>query len=564
MAEIKTLVKIGKEYKDAFNSLHQLLSRDTKLADAIAAVNEYGRKEISTPTHVYVYSEQEIESEEQIIAMGVDGASWFAPIRQGKAFEDKAFDNGMSDWKQLISKVATNFHKKYSIIEYKECTNENRADAEKSKKAIRNIVARLFGEQDVTLSKGGKNEGTQDIYGAHVKLELGCTGQAYYTVMCKIYFRRTVAEVRPISAWEASIVNAKLEQAKNNDEKINVQDNVIDDTLNALNKLVNGEFSVNLKDCLCFGSATDSAIGSNSDQKSLEILSARAMHNSAPITCTSIKVLSISHVKWVNDSYDVIFRGKPILRAVIGFGGSISMRCINCENFEELISSNEINYSFKNEDGATVNRSILIDPERDDLGIDEQTVNEIILYSEFSNHLKKIICKNVSRLGKPCSAFVCHSQTIRDAGGKNVKCANCPYPEVVYTDFSEEMPVRYFTSTLKFAVDKMAMVPTDEVKQCVCCGRPFTASALEGRLCPLCSEMESLTDSQKKVAKKKYAKYRNMLGHFARFKHLFHAKYCLEDDTTLLFALGEDRYVFSKLDLAKTGYVDAPDKINRT
>lgn len=571
MAEEKSIVKIGTEYKKAFDSLYVLLLKNSALGKeqgAEANCDGFGRKVISTPTHDYIYDESKRTGESQVLSMGADGASWFAPIRQGKAVGD---GTGKSDWEQLISNVAQKFHKTHSIIEYKECGNDNRSDTEKSEQTIRKVIARLFDGLDVVLSKNEKNHDTQDIYGAHVKLELECTGQAYDTVMCKIYFLRTLEkEVRPIAASEASIVTEKLDRVPFYDEnepcKSDENENkwIIEVTLHAMEKLVEdvqadeklADKKLKLYDFLCFNE------GDSTDMEALKDLTECALHNSKPITCSSIKVLSISHVKWVYDNYDVIFRGKPILRAMIGFDGSVSLRCINCENEEELISSNEIGYSFKGENGENIRRSITIKPEEEDLGLTDEMVEEIGLYSKISKHIKRIDCPNVPRLGKGCFAFVCVSQTVCDETGQNVKCANCPYPEEVYTDYSGDQPKRYFTSDLKFAVDKMAMVPED-VKNCACCNRPFTSSVLSHDMCPLCSEIDTLSDGKKIVAEKTYRKYRNALAQTTRVRHLFHKKYCLEDDTVLLFALGNDKYVLSKLDLAKTGYIDTPKKIGR-
>lgn len=562
MAVEKKTINIGKEYKDTFDSLYALLSMK-KLEDvgAVADVDGFGRKIISTSTCNYVYSDSTSSADEQTICMNSDGASWFEPMRGGKPFND-----GSSEWEALISDVAAIFHKTYSIIEYKQCGNDDKTDAEESAKAIKNIVGRLFNETNVTLSRGEKTAGSQDIYGAFVKLDLGGTGQSCFTVMCKIYFRRTGKVIRPISAQEASVVNAKLEQAPPNDDPVSDGSSVIDETLYAMDKLVKGEYVLKLKDCLCFSERKifnpDTRTEEyNYDLRTVKNLVSRAIHNNSPVACTSIKVLSISHVKWLNECYDVSFGGKPVLRAVIGFGGSISIRCINCQGADELIDSNAMEYTVSDKDGNKTKRIRNIFPERADLGLDDAAVAEIKKYSEIANHLNKIVCNNVSRTGKTCTSYACRSQVIKE--GKSVKCANCPYPEEVYTDYTAEVPVRCFTSALKFAYDKMAMVRSEGVGTCGCCGRPFTHSALKSDMCPLCLDMSGMSEDKKKYAARVYKKYKNVLSHTTRLKHLFHKKYCLEDDTVLLFALGGDRYVLSKLELAKKGYIKAPTKIGR-
>ena len=130
-----------------------------------------------------------------------DGASWFAPVRKGKAFDD-----GTSEWKRLIEKVAGDFHNAFSIIEYKQCDGSGSVDIKATEERMARLIGRLFERRDVSFIKGGdRNKGSEDIYGASVKLELSGTGQAHFVVMCKIYFRRTAdGNVLPLTAAEAA------------------------------------------------------------------------------------------------------------------------------------------------------------------------------------------------------------------------------------------------------------------------------------------------------------------------------------------------------------------------
>ncbi|MGN1103762.1 MAG: hypothetical protein ACI4QI_02685 [Candidatus Coproplasma sp.] len=563
MAVEKKRIIIGREYAETFASAYKLLQTGRiKEVAAEAASDQLGRPIIVTPTHEYFCGNVRSVESSQAISMGKDGASWFKAIREGKSFDD-----GSSQWKALIEKIATQFHKQYSIIEYKRC-GDNSASSKSFESGIKNVVERLFDLRSATIKKGMGDAGTQDIYGAFVKLDLCGAGQACYTVMCKIYFRRTGRNnIRPISSREAAVVNAMLENAPPNDEAVDtIAASVPDDTLTALDNLVKGVYNLKFKDCLCFSNRQTvnpetNVVEDNYDLKTFKRLISSAVHNNSAITCTAIKVMSISHVKWNNAYYDVYLSGKPVLRAVMGFGGSLSLRCLNCNGGEELIYSNTIDYSFVDENGNKINRSIVLDPERADLGLDEQAVEELKRYSRIADHLNKVFCQRVARTNNSCTAYVCSNQTITD--GKSVKCANCPYPEEVYTDYSHGKAEHYFTSTLKFAVDRMAMVKKEEAAECNCCGRTFTKSVLPNGLCPLCADLSDLSEEKKIIAKKTYGKYRNVLSHTLRLKHLFHEKYCLEDDTIVLFALGTDRYVLSKFELNAGGYINSPKKIGK-
>ncbi len=40
-------------------------------------------------------------------------------------------------------------------------------------------------------------------------------------------------------------------------------------------------------------------------------------------------------------------------------------------------------------------------------------------------------------------------------------------------------------------------------------------------------------------------------------------KYCYEDDEILLFVVGNNRWIFSKLDVSDRGYLSAPVKVTK-
>jgi len=54
-----------------------------------------------------------------------------------------------------------------------------------------------------------------------------------------------------------------------------------------------------------------------------------------------------------------------------------------------------------------------------------------------------------------------------------------------------------------------------------------------------------------------------MLGLGVRLSHLFTKKYCREDGGVLLFVLGNDKYVFDKLNAQEFGFVSKPVKFKR-
>lgn len=564
MPERKKVI-IGAEYRETYANMVKIL-RSGYLDGAGARVEQGadGSYIICTDGAEYIYDERSGgDSGGAAVSMKRDGASWFAPVRRGMAFDD-----GSSEWKQLIYKVARDFHDRFSIIEYKRCDGSGNTDAKAVEENIRKIIRRFFDRGDAQIIKGNdKNKGSEDIYGASVKLELSGTGQSHYVVMCKIFFRRTSDGISPLTAAEAAQINLKLEEAPDNDDPVRLTDdesaNINNVTVNAVRELVGGKFAVSFKDSLCFSTRQvlnpeTKKYEDNYDLKTYKFLASRARANAAAVTCNSVQVLGISHVEWINDYYEIAFGGRVYLQAIVGFGGSITLRCVNCSG-GNLVTSNVISYTVTDENGLTRRVNITLDYDSDDLGVDDATLAEIKEHGEFANHLLTVGCFN-ARLNKQCSSCVCRSQTIFVDG--EMKCADCPYPEVVYTDYSGERPVRYLTGKMTFVNDKLSMVLKENAADCKRCGRTFSTESLVNGLCRLCDGIENPAAADIERAKKLYSKYKNAFSHSVRMKHLFDNKYCMEDDTALVFALGNDTYVLKKIDLENPkGYLKQPEKV---
>ncbi|MCM1545880.1 MAG: hypothetical protein NC033_02475 [Clostridiales bacterium] len=566
MPEGRKKVIIGGEYRETYANMVKIL-RSGYLDSAGARVEKGmdGAYVICTDNAEYVYDESaELSAGSAAVTINKDGASWFAPVRRGMAFDD-----GTSEWKQLIYKVASDFHSAFSIIEYKRCDGSGNTDAKQVEANLNKIIRRFFKRGDAQVIKGNDiNKGSEDIYGASVKLELSGTGQSHYVVMCKIFFRRTSDGISPLAASEAAQINARLEEAPDNTDPVRLSDdeaaNINNVTVNAVRELVNGKFAVGFKESLCFSTRQvlnpeTKEFEDNYDLKTYKHLASRAHANAAAVTCNSVQVLGISHVEWLNDYYEVAFGGRVYLQAVIGFGGSITLRCVNCGG-GNLITSNVITYTVTDDDGLSRRVNVTLDYGADDLGVNDEALAEINKYGEFAKHLLSVSCSN-ARLGKKCSACVCKSQTIAVDG--EAKCADCPYPEVVYTDYSGELPVRYLTGKMTFVHDRLAMALKENAGECKRCGRAFLKDALTGGQCKLCAGIENLGAAESEQAKRLYSKYKNAFSHSVRLKHLFDNKYCVEDDTALVFALGGDTYIIKKSDLSEDkGFIKQPVRVN--
>ena len=62
------------------------------------------------------------------------------------------------------------------------------------------------------------------------------------------------------------------------------------------------------------------------------MLSQLATSEVKELECTNVKVLGISHVEWEKSVYPVTYRGKVVLKFIVGLNGYVSLVCANCGN----------------------------------------------------------------------------------------------------------------------------------------------------------------------------------------------------------------------------------------
>ncbi|MDE7214381.1 MAG: hypothetical protein K2N68_00900, partial [Clostridia bacterium] len=306
---------------------------------------------------------------------------------------------------------------------------------------------------------------------------------------------------------------------------------------------------------VCFGSGDMAVI-----RYMLDSLANTGEHGEIKkLQCSRIKVLGISHVQWEKSAYVISSQGREILKAVVGLNDAVSLICLNCSEKGKtsyLINGNEIIYPSGVKTAGLVKT---LKPALENFGVSDEDVNKIIVNSEIKNHLFTVRCAENMR-NPNCSRVVCASRAVEvTVGGKTVrKCKGCSYPEIVYSDIFAGGEAKY-TPHLNFAADAMALVP-EKTETCVCCGRPFTQKRIskEG-LCAFCSGSGGYT----KAGGELYREYSGMLGLGVRLKHLFTKKYCREDGNVILFVLGNDKYVFDKLNAQEFGFVSKPVKFKR-
>lgn len=536
---------IGREYAAEFESVRALYEGGF-LSEEVH-IKKVRPNEIVTPTNTFEYRENESgvngsgEGEERALNFGADGASWFAQLRGAK------FDSGNADWKQLIMDVAADYHKNYSLIEFRQ--TKSRADIAGEKrikeKFRTGFLDRAFANGGQFVISDMRKTEPENYYAVSMRLEINGGGESA-PLLAKIYFREgDDGRLAPITSAEAARIDefvtgaVPAESGKGDDGIIDVK--LVGRVFTGLEKAIaGGKFSR----FVSFNEKYKAEIG--------KMLAQLATSEIKELECTNVKVLGVSHVEWEKSVYDISLRGKRVMKLILGLNGFVTLTCANCAEQTVLIDGNVIKFI----DGEVPeNCNSVLDFSSDNLGLISEDIQLIREHGEIANHLFRVSCTENTR-NPDCGRTVCRAQTVELSDGVR-KCKGCRYPEVVYKDiFSEEIETGKYTRGLSFCYDKLALVDTPTVK-CRCCGREFGVSAIpKNQLCGFCSGTDHSAE-----AKKLYRKYGGMLSLGVRLSHAFSKKYCKEDGSMILFELGTDRYVFDKLNLKKSGYIDKPRKV---
>ncbi len=539
---------IGQEYENEFKSICALytggfLSKEVHIKSIRGL-------EITTNTHTFEYRADEhgvngSGEAENALTFTSKGSSWFAPLRGVE------FDSGNSDWKQLIMDVAADYHKNYSLIEFKQSKDNSSLSTEKKllNKFKKGFIDRVFDDGKAFTIIESRSTMPENFYAVSMRLEINGGGESA-PLLGKIYFKETTSfKLVPLTNREAEKIDKFIDSA------IPFEDGSVSDGEIVDVSLVGRVFS-GLENAFKSGDFASYVSFDDKYKRAIDAMLAQlATSEVKDLECTNVKVLGVSHVEWDKSVYAINYRGKEVLRAVVGLNGVISLYCVNCGVEDALIDGNII--AFK--DGKiNANCNAVLDFSQENLGLISSDIDEIKANGVISDHLFTVNCRENSR-NKECFRVVCKQQTIELDNGMR-KCKGCRYPEIIYKDiFSERYDEGGYTPDLNFATDRLSLVAEPIVK-CRCCGREFTMdNTARNRLCAFCADVDHSEN-----AVKLYRKYANMLSLGNRFFHLFAKKYCREDANIILFELGVDRYVFDKIEAEESGFIKAPKKVRRT
>ena len=545
-------IKVGLEYEKEFKSICSLF-KNGFLSEKVN-IKRVSETEIVTAAHVFKYCEHEhgvngaSDEAENELRFDKNGASWFSGLR------GESFDSSSSDWEQLISDVSSDYHKYYSMIEFRQSVDARLAAVSGSMSAVINKFGNDFLKRVIDAPFSVSEKYTiepENFYAVSMRLEINGGAQSE-PVLGKVYFRVSHdGKYIPISRAEARGIDDYINAAVPSDDG-GVQKS-------GAGELVDGQL---ISDVLSragelFGTDTcaDYIMFSPDYQAKIEkMLKLLATSDEKELECTHVTVLGISNVEWQNFAYAISVSGRNVLKMIVGLNNSVSLYCTNCSRDGVLlVDNNEVLF-----DDDDWDEEYRLDFSMRNLGLDDNDIKHIKTTALISRHLFKIACPENSR-NSDCTRLICAKQAVEytDADGKTErKCKGCPYPEVVYHNvFAGGYDGGRLTSTLN--IDEQAFVLTDgKVKTCKCCGRTYSEHTGKNGYCKLCGEFGATEEG-----KKLYRKYGKMLGLGVRLSHLFARKSCREDSNIIIFELGKDRYVFNKLNARDHGYIDQPKKV---
>ena len=545
----KIHVRIGRKYKDSFKSICDLVNGGC--IDRSVVLSCKNDRIIETAQYVFEYTgDLETIDSSSDIGMFPSGATWFSGMRGGES------DSAMGMWHNLLESVAANYHKEYSLVEYVEQSlTQTSEEIENYREMIRRVMTGL----NYTVSGievASREESTEDIYALSMRVELFNGAGEPKPLLCKLYFRNLDGVLIPIDSEEAMGIDSYIgnivskRRASEQTMGITSQTEIVDNVLNAVSKMIAGEMRLGFVDSM--------VITNETDMRNFVNFLDNEPGDDVCLECRKLKVLGISHAQWVEPMFHVYIDNKKAFLAKIDVNDTVSMRCCCGSDDSSLIERNTV-VCHSDQTGRV--EKVSLDLESDNLGLSDEQLRMIREESAFADHFTPINCLETRRRGIECMRYICKPHALKFTVNDKAcyKCADCPYPEVIYHD-ADGKP--YYTPLLHFDAETLSVIE-EKTETCRLCGRTYAKENIdENFYCQFCaSSVESARKNKNSYFNENvYRRYSSMIPLSIRRKNLFGRKICFENSDRLIFFLGDKKYFFDKLKLTDTGRLEAPEE----
>ncbi|MBO4472526.1 MAG: hypothetical protein J5765_01820 [Clostridia bacterium] len=510
--------------------------------------------------YVYSIGKMSVAREEEKVYMDQAGASWFKQMRGDGEPEPPI--KASNHWKILLRKLSDSFYENNFFFSCDNTSEEvNNISDDKVKANVESILETFYPEEKGKFVLEVTNKKAQYVYAASLRFEVGKFG-APQPVLGRVYFTKNLDDTLDLlSVEDANKLDRSLEAVLgNNGGKDESAADSVDSTLNTLYAILNNREHLernivfNEQNERVIENIVDPSKGNRGDERAMEQDEEVQIEISKATVNTLFKIKV--NAKTVNIYFnDFTHRKDPVLCADILFD-KITLRCLVCK--KELIHSSIVNYLDKA--GEARKAELLFDGNKIKLR-DPSTHNDIpygeaieaIKESVFRKHLLRVACESCGGRGS-CVGYVCEGKQIvvknlddPDSSEPIIRCMDCVFPESFIVINNEA----YTPNSVFYDVNdhSLRLVEDKNGERCTCeiCGRDyFEKPENDPGVCALCA---SLSDTDPVAYGYQNVLYRKHKGFLPISTRLSAAtKRCAEDQSVIVFKIGEKYYVFDKID----------------
>ena len=529
---------IGKEYEKSFESIKNL---QKCLPDLIDVDSDGSIIEKATGNKYALDSSLSVFNDSVIAYVDESGSSWFSELRGEPSRGDDS-----SQWINFIDLVASTYHKKYSLLEFKQVEKTSNSKNDESNCELIKKFLKTFNMEYLLHHPAMINSvpvaTPKDIFILNLKASVDSEAGEAKTILARMYFAKQASRYRPLSISETVEIDANMKNVFNEDsEKTLTEDRnfIVSEILSEFDLLVKKE------------SIEKYFVFSNDDDiDAFNKLLKSGPENGVTIRCKDIKINTISHITWNDFAYFVQYDGKNILKFVFDSEGVMSLYCVNCAEEEVLVYNNEIMLDEKKlkANDYNVNEKVILKSNEDIFGLEYYDMECVKSCAKLNDHIIKVDCPWTISNHNGCAKIKCHDSVFRY--GEKTYCKDCVYPEIVTPIQNGLYPTNKlsYVSNTSEKLEHIGESNKDYYHRCRACGsliRENTASVYSRFYCPTCESLISKTDANTL----KYKEYSDYLPLGIRLFGVFKEKCASENDEIVSFRIGNQFYYFDKFEV---------------